>query len=66
MTLMTNEPFIALCAQNFADCKHLEVTLQAVRCEHTAADAAIQSALQTGDELVREATTRLFLATRMR
>ena len=45
-----------------SDCKHLEVTLQAVRCEHTAADAALQSALQHGDELLREASARLFLA----
>ena len=30
-------------SQTLADCKHLEVTLQAVRCEHTAADAALQN-----------------------
>ena len=48
--------------QTLADCKHLEATLQAVRCEHTAADAALQSALQAGDDMLREAATRLFLA----
>ena len=37
------------------DCRHLEVTLQAVRCEHTAADAALQSALAVGDDMVRAA-----------
>ena len=45
-----------------ADCQHLEVTLQAARCESTAADTALQSALQQGDDLLREATQRLFLA----
>ena len=49
-------------AQTMADCKHLEVTLQATRCEHTAADAALQTALEVADELLREAATRLFVA----
>ena len=40
-------------AENLADCKHLEVTLQTVRCEHTAADTALASALQVGDSLTR-------------
>ena len=48
--------------QTLADCEQLEATLQAVRGEHTAADAALQEALQTGDELLREASTQLFLA----
>ena len=48
--------------QTLADCKHLEVTLQAVRCEHTAADAALQSALQSGDQLLRDAQAQLFVA----
>jgi hypothetical protein len=45
--------------QTLSDCKHLEVTLQAVRCEHTAADSALQSALQQGDEMLREASSHL-------
>ena len=51
-------------AQTLAECKHLEVTLQTVRCEHTSADAALQSALEHSAELLREAsaTASLFLA----
>ena len=49
-------------SQTLADCKHLEVTLQAARCEHTAADTALQTALERADELMREASTRLFMA----
>jgi hypothetical protein len=49
-------------AKTMADCKHLEVTLQAARCEHTAADAALQRALERADELLREAAARLFVA----
>ena len=49
-------------AETLADCRHVEMTLQAVRCELTATDAELQSALQTGDELLREATTQLFRA----
>ena len=42
--------------QTLADCEQLEATLQAVRGEHTAADAALQEALQTGDELLRDSS----------
>ena len=52
----------AVHAQTAADCKHLEVTLQAARCEHTAADTALQSALDATGDLLREAATRLFMA----
>ena len=37
-----------------ADCKHLEATVQAARCEHAAADAAVYTALQVAQQELRE------------
>lgn len=48
-------------SQTQADCRHLEVTLQAVRCEHTAADTALQSALLASNQLLRTAVNDLFV-----
>ncbi|KAL1512081.1 hypothetical protein AB1Y20_005353 [Prymnesium parvum] len=52
----------AMQAQTLADVRHLEVTLQAARCEHTAADTALQSALQVAEQLLRSAAGSLFVA----
>ena len=49
-------------AMTQSDCKHLEVTLQAARCEHTAADTALQNALLTSERLLSSAKDDLFLA----
>ena len=48
--------------QTQADCKHLEVTLQAARCEHTTADTAMQNALQQLGQQLREAQAQLAIS----
>ena len=48
--------------QTQADCKHLEVTLQAARCEHTAADTALQNALQLLGQQLQTAQKELLLS----
>eukprot|EP00966_Prymnesium_polylepis_P311613 7200665-Prymnesium_polylepis.1 len=59
---MMRSELAAVQSQTLSDCRHLEITLQAARCEHTAADAALQSALQTSDQLLRAAVNELFVA----
>ena len=59
--IMHNE-VSAVQSQTQADCRHLEVTLQAARCEHTAADTALQTALQASEQLLRSAVSDLFIA----
>ena len=48
--------------QTQADCKHLEVTLQAARCEHTTADTVMQNALQQLGQQLREAQAELAIS----
>lgn len=48
--------------QTQADCKHLEVTLAAARCEHTTADTAMQNALQQLGQQLREAQAEVAIS----
>ena len=61
-THAAKHPLEAARSSNISDCRHLEMSLQSLRCEHTAADTALESALSASEQVLRDASAALVVA----